>query len=315
NLFKVLDGLRIQEDITIIIIEHKLQQLLPYHPRIFWMEKGEIQERNLSNINIYDVSVEGPNRILKNPLNEIELLIQVNDLNIGYAQNNVLNDISFSVSEGEFISLIGMNGSGKTTLLLSLMGLLTPLPGMIYFRNKDISPLQVQEIAENMGIIFQNPDHQLFTESVLNEATFAPKNFHFPPSKYEENVNNLLEACNLVDYTKTHPQKLSYGEKRRLNLVSILSYAPKVILLDEILIGQDRINAYFLLELLKNHTKTGGSIILAHHQPALVNRFATRTILLIDGRIALDCPQDQADKELTKIDPHFLPHKSMEVKP
>ncbi|MCJ7696231.1 MAG: energy-coupling factor ABC transporter ATP-binding protein [Anaerolineaceae bacterium] len=315
NLFKVLDVLRKQEEITIIIIEHKLQQLLPYHPRIFWMEKGKIEESNLLNSNNYAVTESESNNFHRILPENYKLLLEVNNLNIGYAQDNILNDITFSVSEGEFISLIGMNGSGKTTLLLSLMGLLSPLQGTIFFRNQDISTLKVKEIAENMGIVFQNPDHQLFTESVLNEATFAPKNFSIPPSKYEENVNDLLDVCNLRASLKVHPQKLSYGEKRRLNLISILSYSPKVILLDEILIGQDRNNAHFLLELLKNHTRTGGSVILAHHQPEIVNCYSTRTILLKDGRIALDCPQDQAKFELAKYDPHFLPVESVEVVP
>lgn len=167
--------------------------------------------------------------------------------------------------------------------------------------------MKVQEIGKNMGIVFQNPDHQLFTESVLSEATFAPNNFHLPPSLYEENLFNLLNSCGLRHLSETHPQKLSYGEKRRLNLISVLCYAPKVLLLDEILIGQDRKNGQFLMELLKNYTNAGGSIILAHHQPEIVNAYTTRTILLNDGRIILDCQQDQANFELSRIDQHFLP--------
>jgi len=254
NLFNVIQNLREILDLTIIIIEHKLKQLLPYNPRLIIMNQGNITKQIA--LRAY-LSSKRPRKIQQTDdhkrKHKSSNVICVNDLSIAYANNEALSSIDLTIKEGEFISLMGKNGAGKSTLLLSLMGLLPLSHGNITLLGCDLKTQSVSEIAKKVGIIFQNPDHQIFTDTVWHEAVFAPRNFGLLPSQYEAKTQRLLDACGLTLFKDIHPNKLSYGEKRRLNLVSILSYNPKIILLDEILIGQDEDNAYFLLNLLKKH--------------------------------------------------------------
>jgi len=308
NLFDVIQNLREILGLTIIIIEHKLKQLLPYNPRLIIMNQGNITEQIA--LRTY-LSSKRLRKIQQTDEHwgkyESSEMIHANNLSIAHANKEILSGINLTIKEGEFISLIGKNGAGKSTLLLGLMGLLPPSHGNITLLGCDLKTQSVSEIAKKVGIVFQNPDHQIFTDTVWHEAIFAPHNFGLPPSHYEAKTQRLLDACGLALFKDIHPNKLSYGEKRRLNLVSILSYNPKVILLDEILIGQDENNAYFLLNLLKEHAQCGGIVIMAHHQPDWVSAFSTRTLLLDEGHLILDCPQTLIESRLLELDqPYFL---------
>jgi len=308
NLFVVIQNLREILELTVIIIEHKLKQLLPYNPRLIIMNHGNIAEQ--IPLRTY-LSSKRPRQTPQTDAHEYQheslKVIHVSDFSIAYANKEILSGIDLTIKEGEFISLMGKNGAGKSTLLLSLMGLLPLSHGSITLLGCDLKTQSVSEIAKKVSIVFQNPDHQIFTDTIWHEATFAPHNFGLLPSQYEAKTQRLLDACGLTLFKDIHPNKLSYGEKRRLNLVSILSYNPKVILLDEILIGQDEDNAYFLLNLLKEHSQCGGVVIMAHHQPDLVNAFSTRTLFLDKGRLILDCPQALTEGRLLELDqPYFL---------
>ncbi|MFH1446047.1 MAG: ABC transporter ATP-binding protein [Chloroflexota bacterium] len=308
KLFEVISNLSKLSGLTIIIIEHKFKQLLPYNPRLIIMNQGKIKEQITLKTYLSSKHPQKTQQISERECKyESSKVIRVNDLSIAYANREVLSYIDLTIKEGEFISLMGKNGAGKSTLLLSLMGLIQPAHGNITLLGCDLKTQSVSETAKKVGIVFQNPDHQIFTNTVWHEVSFAPHNFGLPSSQYEAETQRLLDACGLTSLKDIHPNKLSYGEKRRLNLVSILSYNPKVILLDEILIGQDEDNAYFLLNLLKEHAQCGGVIIMAHHQPDWVSAFSTRTLFLDEGRLTLDCPQALTESRLLELNqPYFL---------
>jgi energy-coupling factor transporter ATP-binding protein EcfA2 len=156
----------------------------------------------------------------------------------------------------------------------------------------------VSQIARQVGFVFQNPDHQLFADSVWEEAAFAARNFGALDRATEARIGDLLARCGLGDRLEDHPYRLSYGQKRRLNLVSVLSYAPRLILLDEVLIGQDPDNAAFLLDLLQEHVSGGGAVIVVSHAPRITTRYASRLLFFEDGRIVVDAPSDQAVMQL-----------------
>jgi energy-coupling factor transporter ATP-binding protein EcfA2 len=155
---------------------------------------------------------------------------------------------------------------------------------------RDTRSSPVSQIARQVGFVFQNPDHQLFADSIWEEATFAARNFGLLDGTAEARVRELLERCGLGDRMDDHPYRLSYGQKRRLNLVSVLSYAPRLILLDEVLIGQDPANAAFVLDLLREHTEQGGAVIMVNHAPRVTRHYASRVLFLENRRVLVDAP-------------------------
>jgi energy-coupling factor transporter ATP-binding protein EcfA2 len=205
------------------------------------------------------------------------------------------------VEPGEWVSIMGDNGSGKTTLLHCLLGLRRPSQGRVEVLGYDTGKMPVSELARGVGFVFQNPDHQLFADSVWEEATFAAQNFGTLDETTKRRVGELLVRCGLGERLDDHPYRLSYGEKRRLNLVSVLSYQPKLILLDEVLIGQDPAHAAFLLDLLQEQVAGGGAVVMVNHAPAITRRYANRVLFLNSGQIAIDAPIDQAFAQLQAL--------------
>jgi energy-coupling factor transport system ATP-binding protein len=222
-------------------------------------------------------------------------------LTFGYGNDPILNDVSLDLHAGEFIAVMGDNGSGKTTLLRCLMGLLKPQAGNVEVLGHDTDRVPVSSLARDMGFIFQNPDHQLFAETVWEEATLAPRNFGLLNDETRNRVRGLLERCGLGRYLDIHPHRLSYGEKRRLNLASILSYNPTLILLDEILIGQDMENATLIMDLLKERAARGGTVINVTHDPETTCLYSDRVLFLQGGRVLVDAPTEEAFAQLAAL--------------
>ena len=196
---------------------------------------------------------------------------------------------------------MGDNGSGKTTFLHCLLGLRKPDAGSVEVLGHDTRKAPVSQLARQVGFVFQNPDHQLFADSVWEEATFAARNFGLLDEATETRVRELLDRCGLGDRLDDHPYRLSYGQKRRLNLVSVLSYAPRLILLDEVLIGQDPANAAFLLDLLREHAERGGAVIMVNHAPRVTRRYASRLLFFDSRRVLVDAPNPGAFDRLRDL--------------
>jgi energy-coupling factor transport system ATP-binding protein len=210
----------------------------------------------------------------------------------------VLQGITLQIAAGEFVAVMGDNGSGKTTFLQSLLGLLKPEQGSVEVLGHDTRRTSVSQLARQVGFVFQNPDHQLFADRVWDEAVFAPRNFDSLDGATRERAGALLARCGLGERHGDHPYKLSYGQKRRLNLISVLAYRPRLILLDEVLIGQDPANAAFLLDLLGEHVASGGTVIMVNHAPESTRRYASRVIFFSKGQIVVDASTDAAFAQL-----------------
>jgi len=298
EIFRVIQHIREKAGITVIVIEHKLGYLRPFQPRVVRMEKGRIVSDG-RDLPAYSLSegMRAPSQ-RGTPSCDNGHAVHTEHLIVEYGDSPVLDDLSIDLHAGEFVAVMGDNGSGKTTLLRCLMGLLRPGAGQVMVLGQDTSHTPVSSLARNMGFIFQNPDHQLFAETVWEEAIFAPRNLGLLNEGTSQRVDNLLRECRLERYRDTHPHRLSYGEKRRLNLASILSYEPRVILLDEILIGQDSENAALVMNLLREQTARGSTVINVTHDPETTFRYSDRVIFLKDGRILLDAPTAQARDRL-----------------
>jgi energy-coupling factor transport system ATP-binding protein len=302
EIFGVIEHIRAKAGITVIVIEHKVGYLRRFGPRLVEMQDGQI---------VYDGAMpaagsqqppaprathDGP-QTAQGPMSG-HPLVQAQDLHAGYNGRPVLRGLSLKVGSGEFVSVMGDNGSGKTTFLHCLLGLRQPDRGHVEVMGQDTRKAPVSELARRVGFVFQNPDHQLFADSVWQEATFAPGNFGALDTATRARVGALLGRCGLGDRRDDHPYRLSYGQKRRLNLISVLSYKPQLILLDEVLIGQDPANAAFLLELLREHAAGGGAVIMVNHAPRITRRYASRLLFFNSGQIVIDAPTDQAFGQL-----------------
>ena len=303
EVFKVIAHIQAKAGITVLVIEHKVDYLLPFEPRLVTMERGRV---------VYDGLMIANQRVGKSVNQQMSAAstqyvdvtgptVNIEDLYAGYDSEPVLRGVSLEVQPGEFVAVMGDNGSGKTTFLQSLLGLLKPSQGRVEVLGQDTRHTPVSQLARQVGFVFQNPDHQLFAESVWQEATFAPRNFGTLDGASQARAEELLARCGLGDRLHDHPYRLSYGEKRRLNLVSVLTYAPRLILLDEVLIGQDAGNAVFLMELLRERVEQGGTVIMVNHNPEVTNCYASRLIFFNGGRVIVDAPTVKGFRQLASL--------------
>jgi energy-coupling factor transporter ATP-binding protein EcfA2 len=312
EIFAVIEHIRAKAGITVIVIEHKVEFLLPFQPRLVAMEAGAIISDGPASA-ADSLPPQRPGRLntqrsiaRPNPRNRVAHvgqvpLVCVEDLHTGYNGHPVLHGVSLKVCPGEFVAVMGDNGSGKTTLLRSLLGLLKPLRGRVRVLDQDTRHSSVSTLAREVGFLFQNPDHQLFADSVWDEAVLALGNFGLLDSAAVARIEELLRQCGLGERGDEHPYRLSYGQKRRLNLISLLAYGPRLFLLDEMLIGQDHANATFLLDMLSERVDAGNAVIMVNHAPRITGRYATRVIFLSGGQVVVDSPAAHASERLTAI--------------
>lgn len=296
EVFKVIEHIRQKADITVIVIEHKTSYLRQFNPRFLLMEEGRIAGEGVP-----PSSLELPKGYQGNSVEPGETAVSVRGLTFAYGDAPILHDVTLDLDAGQFVAVMGDNGSGKTTLLRSLLGLLRPLAGQVMVLGRDTRHTPVSDLARRVGFVFQNPDHQLFADSVWAEATFALRNFGLLDATAEARVTALLEQSGLLPYRHVHPYRLSYGEKRRLNLVSVLSYDPRLILLDEVLIGQDPRNAAFIMDLLKAQTRRGSTVVSVTHDPETTARYADRLVFLNSGHVIVDAPTGSAFAQLAEM--------------
>ncbi len=303
EIFDVIARIRSKAQVTVIVIEHKVDYLCSFEPRLVTMEEGRISERQpevAPSQRISEPPIYPPKGRTNVPINQSPAL-QVDALCVGYNGVPVLHGVSLAVRAGEFVVVMGDNGSGKTTFLQSLLGLLKPDRGQVEVLGHDTRHTLVSQLAQQVGFVFQNPDHQLFADSVWQEAIFASRNFDLLDKVVCERVETLLDRCGLRERKTDHPYCLSYGEKRRLNLVSVLAHNPQLILLDEVLIGQDAANAAFLMTLLCEQVEQGGTVVMVNHDPEIAHRYASRLIFFNSGHVVVDAPTAEAFQQLASL--------------
>ncbi|MEM3704101.1 MAG: ABC transporter ATP-binding protein, partial [Candidatus Bathyarchaeia archaeon] len=167
-------------------------------------------------------------------------MIEVQDVYFTYPSGvEALKGVSLTIQDGEFVAIMGENGAGKTTLVKHFNGLLKPTRGKVFVDGVETTKVSVATLARNVGFVFQNPDHQLFSETVEEEIAFALKNFGYSGEVIEKRVTWALNLLGLEQYRKTSPFMLSGGERKRVALASVLAWDPKILILDEPTIGQD----------------------------------------------------------------------------
>jgi len=213
-------------------------------------------------------------------------MIDVKDLHFTYPTGlEALKGINLTVNDGEFLAVMGQNGAGKTTLVKHFNGLLKPTKGEVLVDGVSTRDVSVAKLARNVGFVFQNPDHQLFSETVEDEIAFALKNFGFEEAVIEKQVDWALNLLDLTQYRKTSPFMLSGGERKRVALASILAWDPQVIILDEPTIGQDYQQKEKLRQFILQLNAQKKTVVVVTHDVEFVAECNPRVILMSQGKI------------------------------
>lgn len=199
-----------------------------------------------------------------------------------------LKGVSIRIDDGEFVAIMGQNGAGKTTLVKHFIGLLKPTRGRVLVDGIDTRTVSVAQLARRVGFVFQNPDHQLFSETVEDEIAFALRNFGFDEKTVRERVNWALNLLDLTQYRKTSPFMLSGGERKRVALASVLAWDPKILILDEPTIGQDAYQKERLRHFIIQMNQQGKTVIIVTHDIEFVAECEPRVVLMANGRIIAD---------------------------
>lgn len=206
-----------------------------------------------------------------------------------------LNNINLTLDKYSFVALVGHTGSGKSTLVQHITGLILPDEGLIEVENYQITPHKkknkdIKKIRENVGLVFQFPEYQLFEETVLKDVAFGPKNFGVKEEEAMKSAKEALMKVGLDDtYFERSPFELSGGEKRRVAIAGIIAVHPKVLVLDEPTAGLDPQGNDKMMKLFKYLNDSGTKIIMVTHDMDLVLEYADHVIVMKDGQIAKEC--------------------------
>ncbi len=224
---------------------------------------------------------------------------------------HALNDISLDVQKGRFIGLLGANGSGKTTLLRAMDKLFKGVKGSVYLCGVDINTLSPKEIYKKVGLVFQNPDDQLFAPTLFEDVAFGPTNMGFNTGKVKKRVMQALDEVDLTGLEKKSVHNLSFGQRKRACIAGLLAMGHEILLLDEPTAGLDPMGEYKMMRLLRRLNKENGvTVIMATHSVDLVPVFLDELFILSKGKITrggtpeevFNAPEDMANIKLR------LPH-------
>lgn len=215
--------------------------------------------------------------------------IKIRDLVQRYGKEKIaLNGINLDIKKGDFVAVIGQNGAGKTTLVKHLIGLLRPDSGSILINGQDTRTQSVAQLAQKVGYVFQNPDHQIFLNTVEKEIEFGPGNLNLTPEEVKHRTETAMEKVGIKHLRDESPLSLSKGQRQRVALASVLAMEPEILILDEPTTGQDYHEAIQIMDLVAALNHRGHTIIFITHDMQLVALYAKRVILMGKGEILTD---------------------------
>lgn len=286
QVFRELRRLSEEEGITILVIEHDLERVLSWATRVLALTDGEITFDGMPDTYraLQKRQWQGwiPMNNGKPPAGEV--LLRLAGTGYRYSRGpQALADVNLTIRSGECVALLGPNGSGKSTLLGLVKGLLKPLSGSLV-------PKTETERLDCFGFVFQNPDDQIFAPSVHDECAFLLRNLGVPGERVEEQTTEALVSVGLNGCGDRFPFTLSYGEKRRLTLASVLVGHPRLFLLDEPTVGLDVACLRRLGETIRSLREQDTAVLFATHDETFAGKVATRIVRLRAGRIESDRP-------------------------
>ena len=324
----LIDKIHEEVGATTIIIEHRLEDVLyrPVD-RILLVNKGELlfngrpdellsstlllengirdplyltvlrqlgfdttRAQNLSQLDALDLSGLGiPNNVLRDKTEtSTDSILKVEGLSVSYGDNPaVIEDMSFSLKKGERLAIVGKNGAGKSTLAKALCGFV-PSQGQLIYKGRDISQDSIAERSERIGFVLQNPNQMISQTMIFDEVALGLRLRGIEETEVEERVHEVLKTCGLYSFRKWPISALSFGQKKRVTIASILVLKPEIIILDEPTAGQDYKTYTDIMNFLDSLQKQGHTIVMITHDMQLMLEYSDRCIVVLEGKIIAD---------------------------
>ncbi|OLN26807.1 ATPase component CbiO of energizing module of cobalt ECF transporter [Desulfosporosinus metallidurans] len=217
-----------------------------------------------------------------------ELILEAVDLEYSYPDGtNALRKVNLQVQQGEKLAILGSNGAGKSTLFMQFNGIFRPNSGSIKYQGQDISykSKELIELRKKVGIVFQDPDSQLFSASVYQDISFGPLNLGLSEEKVAERVKRAMKDTETTDLEDKPTHLLSYGQKKRVSIAGVLAMGPEVIIFDEPTAGLDPRHAREFMQLLEKLSIEGKTIILSTHDVDLAYSWSDQMAIMYRGEI------------------------------
>lgn len=290
-----IDRLRRMKETTAVLIDHRLKDFMHIASRVLFMEAGSLKADCRPGDRPLEEFLNDP--VMPSPKRNIgvssEVLLCVKGLSYELDGKRILNDVDLTVRRGEVMAIMGPNGSGKTTLLRHVVGLIEPQSGRIETLGHAIRPgrpVEPWQLGRDIGIVFQNPDHQIFEDTVEREVRFACDNFKVPTEGADRGVSEFERSEGVFKHV--HPHCLSFGQKRRLNIKSSASHGPQLLLMDEPFTGQDPENTRRLLAMISDMQEQGRTVVVVTHDVGFARTFCTGAVMMSEGRVVASGPPD-----------------------
>lgn len=324
----LIDKIHKEEGATTIIIEHRLEDVLyrPVD-RILLVDDGELlfngspdellsstlllengireplyvtvlrqlgfdtrSAQNLSKLDALDLSdLALPDRVLKDKKDSSsDSILKVERLSVSYGDNPaIIEDLSFSLKKGERLAIVGKNGAGKSTLAKALCGFV-PSQGKLTYKGQDISQDSIAERSERIGFVLQNPNQMISQTMIFDEVALGLRLRGIEEAEVEERVYEVLKTCGLYSFRKWPISALSFGQKKRVTIASILVLKPEIIILDEPTAGQDYKTYTDIMNFLDSLQKQGHTIVMITHDMQLMLEYSDRCLVVVEGEIIAD---------------------------
>ena len=246
--------------------------------------------QNLSQLDALDLSgLVLPDRVLKDKRDSSsDSILKVEGLSVSYGDNPaIIEDMSFSLKKGERLAIVGKNGAGKSTLAKALCGFV-PSQGKITYKGQDISQDSIAERSERIGFVLQNPNQMISQTMIFDEVALGLRLRGIEETEVEERVHEVLKTCGLYSFRKWPISALSFGQKKRVTIASILVLKPEIIILDEPTAGQDYKTYTDIMNFLDSLQKQGHTIVMITHDMQLMLEYSDRCLVVVEGKIIAD---------------------------
>ena len=218
-------------------------------------------------------------------------MLEVKNIKYSYTKDyQALKGVSLKVEKGEMVALLGKNGAGKSTLFLHLNGIYEPDEGKVFIDGEELKydKKSLLKFRQKVGIVFQNPDDQIFAPTVEEDVAFGPLNLKLPMEEVQKRVTESLARVGMSGFEKKAPHHLSGGQKKRVAIAGILAMKPEIMVLDEPTAGLDPQGVRGLSKLLKELNEEGITIIISTHEVDLVPNYAKKVFVMVDGLLVAE---------------------------
>ena len=246
--------------------------------------------QNLSQLDALDLSdLALPDRVLKDKRDSSsDSILKVEGLSVSYGDNPaIIEDLSFSLKKGERLAIVGKNGAGKSTLAKALCGFV-PSQGKLTYKGQDISQDSIAERSERIGFVLQNPNQMISQTMIFDEVALGLRLRGIEEAEVEARVHEVLKTCGLYSFRKWPISALSFGQKKRVTIASILVLKPEIIILDEPTAGQDYKTYTDIMNFLDSLQKQGHTIVMITHDMQLMLEYSDRCLVVVEGKIIAD---------------------------